>query len=186
MLRVLRRKQPSVRNTRIWHQKAATYAKLGCPCRHAFVKVQQHNADAEEIALAACEISHNIQSSAAYLQGTARHGTKLLEDSKQSYMPSRSLRSETGNLLIMPKACRKLGCHTFAYAVPKLWNELPVNIRTTSLVSFRSSLNTHLFKLAYAWLVSSVLTCSTNCSFYLIYNYTFLLLLLHERTFILI
>ena len=120
-------------------------------CRHAFVKVQQHKADAEEIALAACEISHNIQSSAAYLQGTARHGTKLLEDSKQSYMPSRSLRSETGNLLIMPKACRKLGCHTFAYAVPKLWNELPVNIRTTtSLVSFRSSLNTHLFKLAYA------------------------------------
>ena len=34
-----------------------------------------------EIALAACEVSHNnIQSSAAYLQGTARHGTKLLED----------------------------------------------------------------------------------------------------------
>ena len=47
----------------------------------AFVKVQQHNADDEEIALAACEVSHNIQSSAAYLQGTARHGTKLLEDS---------------------------------------------------------------------------------------------------------
>ena len=45
------------------------------------VKVQQHNADAEEIALAACEVSHNIQSSAAYLHGTARHGTKLLEDS---------------------------------------------------------------------------------------------------------
>ena len=52
-----------------------------CPCRHAFVKVQQHNADAEEIALAACEVSHNIQSSAVYLQGTARYGTELLEDS---------------------------------------------------------------------------------------------------------
>ena len=71
----------SVWNTRICHQKAATCAQLGCPCRHAFVKVQQHNADAEEIALATCEVSHNIQSSAAYLQGTARHGTKLLEDS---------------------------------------------------------------------------------------------------------
>ena len=39
------------------------------------------DADAEEIALAACEVSHNIQSSAAYLQGIARHDTKLLEDS---------------------------------------------------------------------------------------------------------
>ena len=48
--------------------------------RHAFVKVQQHNANAEEIALTACEVSHNIQSSAAYIQGTARCGTTLLED----------------------------------------------------------------------------------------------------------
>ena len=66
-------------NARICHQKVATCAKLGCTCRHAFVKVQQHNADTEEIALAACEVSHNIQSSAAYLQCTARFGTKLLE-----------------------------------------------------------------------------------------------------------
>ena len=64
----------------------------------------------------------------------------------QSYIPSRSLRSETGNLLIMPKARRKLGCQSFAVAAPKLWHDLPVNIRTTtSIVSFRSSLKTHLF-----------------------------------------
>ena len=69
----------------------------------------------------------------------------------QNYIPSRSLRSETGNLLIMPKARRELGCQSFAVAAPKLWNDLPVNIRTTtSIVSFRSSLKTHLFKLAYA------------------------------------
>ena len=61
--------------------KIAKCAQLGCPCRHAFDKVQQHNADAEEIALATREVSHNIQSSAAYLQGTVRHGTKLLADS---------------------------------------------------------------------------------------------------------
>ena len=72
----------------------------------------------------------------------------------QSYIPSRSLRSETGSLLIMPKPRRKLGCQSFAVAAPKLWNDLPVNIRTTtSIVSFRSSLETHLFKLAYAWFV---------------------------------
>ena len=87
----------------------------------------------EEIALAACEVSDHIQSSAAHLQSTAWFG------------------SETGNLLIMPKARRKLGCQSFAAAAPKLWNDLPVNIRTTtSIVSFRSSLKTHLFKLAYA------------------------------------
>ena len=69
----------------------------------------------------------------------------------QSYIPSRSLRSETGNVLIMPKARRKLGCQSFAVAAPKLWNDLPMNIRTTtSIVSFRSSLKTHLFKLALA------------------------------------
>ena len=45
----------------------------------------------------------------------------------QSYMHSRSLRSETGNLLIMPKARRKLGCHSLAYAASKLWNKLHDN-----------------------------------------------------------
>ena len=91
-----------------------------------------------------------FKSSAAYLQGTANYLKTLL----QSYTPSRSFRHETGPLLIMPKVCRKLGCRSFACAAPKLWDELPVNIRTTtSLVSYRSSLKTHLFKLAYAWLV---------------------------------
>ena len=83
----------------------------------------------------------------------ALHGSapNYLRTLLQSYIPSRSLRSETGNLLIMPKARRKLGCQSFAVAAPKLWNDLPVNIRTTtSIVSFRSSLKTHLFKLAYA------------------------------------
>ena len=82
------------------------------------------------------------------LHGVAPHYLKTV---LQSYIPFRSLRSETGKLLIIPKAQRKLGCHSFAVAAPKLCNELPVNIRTTtSIVSFRSSLKTHLFKLAYA------------------------------------
>ena len=124
--------------------------KTWLPCRHAIVKVQQHNADAEEIALAACEVSHNIQGSAAYLQGTARHGTKLLENSAAKLHAFSLTEIRDWKLLIMPKARRKLECHTFAYAAPKLWNELPMNIRTTtSLVSFRSSLKTNLFELAY-------------------------------------
>ena len=146
----------SVWNTRICHHEVATCAKLGCPCRHTFVKVQQHNADAEEIALAAGELSHNSQGSAAYIRGTARLAPNYLNTLLQSYMPSRSLRSETGHFLIMPKARRKLGCHSLAYAGPKLWSELPVNIRTTtSIASFRSY------------------TFFTNCCFYLIYNYIY-------------
>ena len=46
------------------------------------------------------------------LHGMAPNYLKTL---LQSYMPSRSLISETGNLLIMPKARCTLGCHTFAY-----------------------------------------------------------------------
>ena len=102
----------------------------------------------------------------------ALHGlaSNYLRTLLQSYIPSRSLRSETGNLLIMPKTRRKFGCQSFAVAAPKLWNDLPVNIRTTtSIVSFRSSLKTHLFKLAYAWFVQY--HHFTNCCFYLIYNY---------------
>ena len=47
-----------------------------------------HNADSQEIALAACEISHYLQSSPAYLQDTARCGSKLPENSLKSYTPS--------------------------------------------------------------------------------------------------
>ena len=148
----------SARNTRICHQKVALCAIIGSPRHHAFVKVEQHNADSEWIALAACEVSHRIHSTLVLLTFKALHGVApiYLETLLQSDMPSRSLRSESGNLFTMPKTLRrKLRCHSFAYhAVPKLWNEQPVNIRiTTSLVSFISSLKTHIFKLAYVGLV---------------------------------
>ena len=104
------------------------------------------------------------------LHGLEPNNLKILLQSDTS---SRSLRSKTGNLLIMAKARRKFGCHSFAVAAHKLWNELPVTIiTTTSLGSFRSSLKTHLFKTC-ACMVSSGSSCFTNCCFYLIYNYIF-------------
>ena len=76
----------------------------------------------------------------------------------QSYVPSRSLRSETGNVLTMLKPSRRLGFHGFAYAAPKLLNELPVTITTTtSFVSFRSPLKTHLVKATH-WSTNSDIT----------------------------
>ena len=62
--------------------------------------------DPEEIALAACEIAHDLQSSVAYLRGTHGHGVapNYLNSLLQSYMPSRSLISQSANL---DRACRK-------------------------------------------------------------------------------
>ena len=60
-----------------------------------------------------------------------------------------NLRS-TGTLLLdypKGKMLTTLGARSFSAAVPKLWNELPVELRqTTSLNSFKSRLKTYLFK----------------------------------------
>ena len=100
------------------------------PCRHTFVKLQQHNADAEK-KLHWLHVKYRILINVMLLTFKALHGVarNYWKTLLQSYMPSRS---ETGNLLIMPKTRRKLGCHSFAYAASTLWNELPVNIRTTT------------------------------------------------------
>ena len=85
----------SVWNTRSAIKKLQLQSVQHCPCRHAFVKVQQHKVDGEEIALAACEISHNIQS-IMLLTFKALHGVETTWRlcCKVNYMPSRSLRSK--------------------------------------------------------------------------------------------
>ena len=80
------------------------------------------------------------------LQGTA---PSYLQCLLQQYVPSRSLRSESANLLIVPKTHRKLGTQSFAYAAPTLWNQLPADLRKkNSLSTFKTALKTHLFKQA--------------------------------------
>ena len=60
-----------------------------------------------------------------------------------------NLRS-TGKLLLdhpKGKMLTTLGARSFSAAAPKLWNELPVELRqATSLNSFKSRLKTYLFK----------------------------------------
>ena len=60
--------------------RSCNLCKTWLPVSSRFRQIQQHNTDAEEIALAAGEVSHNIQGSAAYIRGTEPCGTKLLED----------------------------------------------------------------------------------------------------------
>ena len=54
-------------------------------------------------------------------------------------------------LLKVPRFKKKiLGARTFGYAAASLWNILPLEIRAVDNIdSFKSSLKTHLFKLAY-------------------------------------
>ena len=48
------------------------------------------------------------------------------------------------------KFLRSFGDRAFSVAAPKLWNELPKNIRDISSISvFKTAFKTHLFKLAF-------------------------------------
>ena len=67
------------------------------------------------------------------------------------YTPTRPLRSENKNLLRVPR-CRLegFGRRCFAYAAPSLWNPLPTPVKCASSIdTFKSSLKTYLFDVAY-------------------------------------
>ena len=61
------------------------------------------------------------------------------------YVPGRSLRN-SNNMLTVPRSSSKAGDQCFAVFAPRLWNALPVSLRTlSSLRVFKTSLKTHLF-----------------------------------------
>jgi len=69
-----------------------------------------------------------------------------LSDTVRSYAPSRTLRSATGHLLLVPRCNTKVGARRFSVAAPKLWNALPESLRKmNNLQSFKAALKTHLF-----------------------------------------
>ena len=76
---------------------------------------------------------------------------EYLSDLLETYVPTRSLRSSTQGLLVVPKSFTPTyGDRAFSVAAPKLWNNLPANIRTTSaLESFKRKLKIHLFQDAF-------------------------------------
>ncbi len=64
--------------------------------------------------------------------------------------PSRSLRSNKGLLLSVPKVKSKTGSRAFSSCAPVLWNNLPLSLRSApSLAIFRKRLKTHLFQSAF-------------------------------------
>ena len=64
---------------------------------------------------------------------------------------SRSLRSSCKEYLVVPRSRLKTyGDRAFSIAGSKLWNDLPLEIRIcASVATFKQSLKTFLFKLAY-------------------------------------
>ena len=67
------------------------------------------------------------------------------------YEPPRLLRSSNKSLLCEPRSNRSWGDRAFSVAAPRLWNNLPDNLKScTSLDQFKSLLKTHLMEKAYA------------------------------------
>ncbi len=77
---------------------------------------------------------------------------QYLSDLLQPYTQSRVLRSADSALLQVPRArLKNRGDRAFSVVGPKLWNSLPIHIRTasTTLNVFKSTLKTYLFSLAF-------------------------------------
>ena len=74
-----------------------------------------------------------------------------LSEILHQHAPSRALRSADLLLLEVPRARQKArGDRAFSVAGPRLWNALPLHIRSAqSLAVFKSLLKTHLFGLAF-------------------------------------
>ena len=68
----------------------------------------------------------------------------------QNYVPTRTLRSSNMLLLKETKSNRSWGDRSFAIAAPRLWNDLPYELKSAqSVVSFKKLLKTHLMHTAF-------------------------------------
>ena len=66
------------------------------------------------------------------------------------YVPTRTLRSSDKLLLKIPKTFSSYGDRAFSSCAPKLWNSLPMDIRScVSINAFKNRLKTYLFQTAY-------------------------------------
>ena len=77
--------------------------------------------------------------------------TSYLAELVTPYVPSRELRSTDSCTLAFLKTKQdRYGRRSFSYAAPKVWNSLPLYLRTSpTFRKFYSDLKTHLFRLAF-------------------------------------
>ena len=119
----------------VWHELSA--------------KVLDNNRSADLLkSLHWLPIPHSITYKIALLTFKAINNAKptYLYNLLNSYQPTRNLHSSKTNLLVIPDIRTVIGRRSFSYAAPFVWNNLPINLRSTNCLStFRSQLKTHLF-----------------------------------------
>ena len=71
-----------------------------------------------------------------------------ISDLLETYKPTRSLRSSSKNLLVIPRSkLKSYGDRAFSVSAPKLWNDIPETIKCSiDLNTFKRNLKTYLFK----------------------------------------
>ena len=75
---------------------------------------------------------------------------KYLSDLITPYISPRTLRSQDKFLLKPQKYRNNYGARSFRCMAPKLWNDLPLSLRSaSSFYVFKKNLKTHLFRKAY-------------------------------------
>ena len=97
-------------------------------------------------------IEYRIQFKMLLLVYKSLHGKgpAYLASMLEPYRPSLNLRSKAQLRLRVPLVHKKYGDRAFSVAGPKLWNALPMSLKTCSSVnSFKKNLKTYLFKQAY-------------------------------------
>ena len=98
-------------------------------------------------------VKSRIQFKIIMLTYKSLHGQspEYLSDLIIPYVPARSLRSASQNLLVVKRGKTKAyGDRAFSCVAPLLWNSLPNSLRSQSNVNvFKTQLKTYLFKNAY-------------------------------------
>ena len=71
-----------------------------------------------------------------------------ISDLLETYKPARNLRSSGRKLLVVPRSkLKSYGDRAFSLAAPRLWNDIPDNIKCSEdLSSFKRNLKTYLLK----------------------------------------
>lgn len=78
------------------------------------------------------------------------NGPQYLKELLVPYDPPRSLRSTSAYRLVEPKTQCTAGDRAFGVAAPRLWNNLPLDIKLSkSTDSFKRNLKTYLFRMAH-------------------------------------
>ena len=77
-------------------------------------------------------------------------GPVYLRELLQEYEPSRTLRSASSGLLVIPPVQSSYERRAFSFAAPTVWNSLPIYIRDApSIETFKTRLQTHFYTIHY-------------------------------------